>query len=82
MKTAHKRESHVIYIFKITLHLYALNISSTNEQILRHKKVSYFELSALSLAYLGFNFLYVSLSCNHSNPEVTRIDKMFSANFV
>ena len=33
-----------------------------------------FELSALSLANYGLNFLYDSLSYNHSNPKVRRMD--------
>ena len=69
-------ENHVIWVFKITLYLYA----SPNLQILRHEKVSYFELSALSLADFGLNLLYLSLSCNHSNPKFTRMYNMFLGN--
>ena len=78
------RENHVICVLKITLYLYALNIRAPNQHILRHEKVSYFELhvSALFSANFGLNFLYMPLSCNHSNQKATRIDKMFSENCV
>ena len=78
-KTVQKQENHVMCLFKITLYVYAINIRSPNSKTL---KKSYFELSALSLAYSGFNFLYVSRSCNHSNVKVTRIDIMLSADCV
>ena len=64
-------------IFKITLYLLVLNIGSPNQHILKHLKVSHLKLSALTLAYFPLYFLYVSLSGNHSNHKVTRIDNIF-----
>ena len=42
---------------------------------------SYLELSDLPLACCMLYPLYVSLSCNHSNHKVTRLDKIFSADY-